>query len=291
MTSSLSSNLLKGFYINHNDNASTEKYIIDTNELAKKRLELIASSLQKKEKVGSTGGFVEGLNAEKVELLFADEESAEPSVIKAQAREPEELLADAKQEAEMIIANANARAESILAEAKRQAQQSLVQSVEEGRKQGYKEGTDKAKNELEQMKEQLRDKEAQLDVQYQKQLHAMEPELVDVITGIYEHIFHVELRSYREILTHLISTTMRKIDGSRDFIIHVSKEDYPFVSMQKKQLAAGVGSSGSNVEVIEDMTLSRNQCLIETESGIFDCGLGTQMHELRQRLQLLSYQK
>ncbi|MBQ8821333.1 MAG: hypothetical protein IJZ82_01700 [Lachnospiraceae bacterium] len=287
----MSSNLLKGFYINNNDSASTEKYIIDTNELAKKRLELIAESLRKETKESSSGGFVQGLNAETVELLLTDEESEEPAVIKAQPKNPEDLLSEARAEAEAIIANANARAESILSEAKRQAQQSLIQSVEEGKKQGYREGTSKAMAELDKMKEELKDKEAQLDVQYQKQLNMMEPELVDVITGIYEHIFHVELRSYREILTHLIATTMRKIDGSRDFIIHVAKEDYPFVSMQKKQLAAGVASSSSNVEVVEDMTLSRNQCMIETEGGIFDCGLGTQMHELRQRLQLLSYQK
>lgn len=287
----MSSNLLKGFFINNNDNASNEKYIIDTNELARKRLELVAEALKKQEKKSGADGFVEGLNAERVELLLTDEESEEFSLLKAQVKEPEELVMDAKAEAEAIIANATARAESILADAKVKAQQSLIQSVEDGKKQGYKEGREAAIAEVARMEEALKDKEAQLDVQYQMQMDVMEPELVEVITGIYEHIFHVELRSYREILTHLISTTMRKIDGTRNFIIHVSKEDYPFVSMQKKQLAAGVASSSSNVEVVEDMTLSRNQCMIETEGGIFDCGLGTQMHELRQRLQLLSYQK
>lgn len=287
----MSSNLLKGFYINQNDNTSNEKYIIDTNELAKKRLELVAEALKKQEKKSGTDGFVEGLNAERVELLLTDEDSEEFSLLKAQVKEPEELVMDAKAEAEAIIANANARAESILEDAKRKAQQSLIQSVEDGKKQGYAEGREKALAEIARMEEALKEKEAQLDVQYQMQMDMMEPELVEVITGIYEHIFHVELRSYREILTHLISTTMRKIDGTRNFIIHVAKEDYPFVSMQKKQLAAGVASSSSNVEVVEDMTLSRNQCMIETEGGIFDCGLGTQMHELRQRLQLLSYQK
>ena len=286
----MSSNLLKGRYISGNGSTTTEKVIIDTNELALKRLEALMASMKKSENKDLSEGFVQGLNAETVEILLADEEE-EPAVIKAQARTAEEVIGDANSEAEAIIQNANARAESILADAKRQAQQALIQAVEEGKKQGYKEGSNKALSELEKMKEELRNKEAEMDVMFQKQLDAMEPELVDVITGIYEHIFHVELRSYREILTHLISTTMRKIDGSRDFIIHVSKDDYPFVSMQKKQLAAGVASSSSNVEIIEDMTLSRNECMIETEGGIFDCGLGTQMHELRQRLQLLSYQK
>ncbi len=287
----MSSNVLKGRYISGNGSTSTEKIIIDTNELALKRLEAIKASMQNASGEGETDGFVQGLHAETVELLLTDEEELGPALIKANAHNPEVILADANAEAEAIIQNANIRAESILAEAKAQAQRALIQAVEDGKVKGYNEGSKKAQDELEHMKKELRDKEAQLEVQYYKQLEAMEPELVEVITGIYEHIFHVELRSYREILTHLISTTMRKVDGSRDFIIHVSKEDYPFVSMQKKQLAAGVASSSSNVEVVEDMTLSRNECMIETEGGIFDCGLGTQMHELRQRLQLLAYQK
>ena len=273
----MSSNVLKGRYISGNGSTSTEKIIIDTNELALKRLEAIKASMKQSANEGSADGFVQGLNAETVELLLTDEEELGPALIKANAHNPEKILADANAEAEAIIQNANARAESILADAKMQAQRALIKAVEEGKVQGYNEGSQSAMAELEKI--------------YQKQLDSMEPELVDVITGIYEHIFHVELRSYREILTHLISTTMRKVDGSKNFIIHVSKEDYPFVSMQKKQLAAGVASSSSNVEVVEDMTLTRNECMIETEGGIFDCGLGTQMHELRQRLQLLAYQK
>ena len=112
-----------------------------------------------------------------------------------------------------------------------------------------------------------------------------------VITDIYQHIFHVELKSYREILAHLISSTLRKIDGGHDFMVHVSKEDYPYVNMQKKQIMAGAVSANCNVEVVEDLTLAKNECLIEAESGIFDCGLGTQLSELKQKLMLLSWSK
>ena len=45
------------------------------------------------------------------------------------------------------------------------------------------------------------------------------------------------------------------------------------------------------MEVIEDISLRKNECLIETEGGIFDCGLGTQLAELSRKLRLLSYEK
>ncbi|MFR8845528.1 MAG: FliH/SctL family protein [Waltera sp.] len=107
---------------------------------------------------------------------------------------------------------------------------------------------------------------------------------------IYEHIFDVDLHSYREVLCYLISATMRKTEDNRSFLVHVSKEDYPYVSMQKKQIMAGATAPNSTVEIVEDMTLGKGECMIETESGIFDCGLGTQLSELRQKLKLLSYE-
>ena len=137
---------------------------------------------------------------------------------------------------------------------------------------------------------EYREKAAGLDAEYQKMIDELEPKFVDTITGIYEHIFHVDLHSYREVLCYLISATMRNTEDNKSFLIHVSKEDYPYVSMQKKQITAQTASPNASVEIIEDMTLGKGECLIETEGGIFDCGLGTQLAELRQKLKLLSYE-
>lgn len=35
------------------------------------------------------------------------------------------------------------------------------------------------------------------------------------------------------------------------------------------------------MDIIEDMTLAKNECMIETDNGIFDCGLGTELSELK----------
>lgn len=56
-------------------------------------------------------------------------------------------------------------------------------------------------------------------------------------------------------------------------------------------MLAGAVSANSNVEIIEDMTLAKNECMIETDSGIYDCGLGTQLEELRKKLMLLAWKK
>ena len=277
VTKSLSSNLLKkGFTKLSEDDAR----VIDTNELVAKRIRELSAKMQKE----SNTGFVSGLAADKVEAPVTDpeEEKTEftPSgnVIKA-GEDIQKLKEDAEAEAQKIVEDARAQAESILQDARSQAEAERADIQEAARRQGQQEAQAEADR-----------TEAAREAEYQKRLDELEPEFVDTITGIYEHIFHVDLHSYREVLCYLISTTMRKSEDNRSFLIHVSKEDYPYVSMQKKQISAGAAAPNATVEIVKDITLGKGECLIETEGGIFDCGLGTQLSELRQKLKLLSYE-
>ena len=114
---------------------------------------------------------------------------------------------------------------------------------------------------------------------------------METITDIYQYIFDVDLSGQRQILLHLIEGTMRRIEGTKSFLVHVSPEDTAYVNMQKKTLEAAATLPDSVVEVIEDISLSKNQCYIETDGGIFDCGLDTELTELTTKLRLLSYDK
>ena len=267
-----------------------EKRIIDTNEIAAKRLETLAEIMKASAEKGNGQGFVQGLDAKEVSLLLEEDAESGSNVIKA--NEPEQasgLVEQAKEEAADIVNSAKEQADTIVKEAIEQAESTKKNVLEEARMLGYREGINRANKEIDALKAELAETERHLREEYETQMKGMEADLVEVISGVYEHIFNVDLSSQREILVHLISATMRKSDSSRSFIIHVSKDDYPFVSMQKKQLMAGVAGINSNVEIIEDMTLTKTQCLIETDGGVFDCGLGTQLGELRKKLRLLSY--
>lgn len=284
----MSSNLVKQMFTV----VSTEdKRVIDTSTLIQHRLEEYNQQQREKE----SKGFIAGLRAEEV-VLPDDEESGTEQMdgevlLEHAGQEAKRILEQAREEADNIVAQAQAKALQMCEDAKTQAEVEKNKVISEARQAGYNEGLNQARMEGEAARQEFLRKEKEVEAFYQQQIDVLEPQLVDVITGIYEHIFHVELRSYREILTFLISSTLRKIDGSHDFIIHVSKEDYPYVNMQKKQIVAGAVSSNCNVEILEDIALSKNDCLIETENGIFDCGLGTQMSELKQKIKLLSWVK
>ena len=276
----MSSNLVKHIFTTLSEDK--EKLVIDNNDRIRRRLEALGIGQGE-----SGGGFVSGLAV--ADVIEVPEDAA-GNVIKAQD-EARELLEQSKAQARETTEQAKAQAESILEEARAKAQAEREQVLEEARRQGYMEGMSKAQAHEGAMEQEYLEKTQALENEYQQQIDLLEPDLVEAITGIYEHVFHVELSSYREILTGLISDVLHKLEGSRSFIIHVSKDDYAYVSMQKKQILAGAVSENTMVDVVEDAAVSRNECMIETENGIFDCGLGSQLSELKKRLTLLAWEK
>ncbi len=268
---------------------------IDTNELVAKRLEELAE----KQKGQKRQGFVAGLQADVVEVgelqgaeaeELTDEELLRANVIKA-GEDAEAIRTKANVEAENLLSQAKADAERLLSEATSQAMREREQVLAEAKKQGYDEGRMQADAEAETLRQQFAAREKQLEEEYQKRIDELEPKFVDTITGIYEHIFHVELGAYREILVHLISDSMRNFEVYKNFLVHVRRDDYSYVSAQTKLIASESTVSAESIEIIEDISLSKNQCLIETDGGIFDCGLGIQLTELGKKLRLLSYVK
>jgi flagellar assembly protein FliH len=277
---------LKGGYFSYQ---REEARVIDSNELVAWRLEKLATQMEQNSKDGTQNedGFQEGLDALRVDQLFEDysEEGTENdrSVIKAQTVQDgptyEEIIEQARQEADQIIRDA-------MEEASNQKQQIL----EQARKEGFQAGYDDGMKEVSAIKAELSEKSNQLDEHYEKRIEELEPLFIDNLTSIYEHIFHVKLAGNKEIIFYLLQDAVRKIENTKNFIIHVSKEDYGFVSMQKKELLAGVANSDT-AEIVEDMTLKASECFIETSGGIFDCSLDTQLTGLTKELKLLSYVK
>lgn len=281
---SKTSNLLKSHRVTLKEE---DARIIDYNEIIAEKIATLSQNLQQSMESEDFDGFAEdfsdGIDAVQVSALL-DEDAG--NVIKAEpvfdGPSPEELIAEANQKIEEMYQDAQAQAEDIRKKA-----------YDEGSAQGYQDGIAKAHKELEEEREKMRleymEKENRLTGVYQQKIEEIEPGLVDILTDIYEHIFQVKISEYREVIVHLIGNALRKTDNSSEYLIHISPEDLPFVRMQKETLMEAGGIVNASVEFIEDVTLKKNQCLIETDGGIFDCSLGVELKELKKQLLLLSY--
>ena len=273
----MSNNLLKGGYVVLD---KTEKVLIDNNETVEKILSELASRMQEEETTDELqDGFVEGIDAMQVARLVEDGE--EPK-----ASEVIEDLAKMKEEAQAEI-------DQMKAQAVTEAEQLRMQASEQGYQDGFAQGQQKAEEECrvhyQELERQLRQEEQKLKKQYQEQLEELEPALVDKLTGIYEHVLGIRLEEEKENILFLINRALGTLDSGSHYILHVSKEDYGTVKENKQMISLETGMPEEAFEIISDATMKKGDCMIESDLGIMDCGLGTQMELLKRQLKLLSY--
>lgn len=305
---SSSSNLVKSFYLTREN---SEPRIIDSNALSEEKIErlrFLMPSFAPEEQAGQDyepGEFTGGLDAtaldalmgEPFEEMYDEEGNLVSNVIKASYEDeqvdsgyeesaapvydgpsPEELIEEARQEIETMRRTAEIEIEGLRAEA-----------LEDGRRQGYAEGYDQGVREAEALKASIEEERIRLEQKYEEQIIDLEPQFVHAIASVYEKIFDVDLSEHRSLVTSLIRNTMMQTDSCKNYIIHVSRDDYEYVVANKSELMTDTMSEDTTIDIIEDVTLKAGDCMIETANGIYDCGIGTQLTNLRKRLELLSY--
>ncbi len=260
------SNLYKQRYVFSD---SFSKRVINSNDKVAERLEELRRQEQMEAQIpnpqGAVDGFMVGLQAEEIDAV-----PKEPVI------SPEEIRKMAQEEADDLLADARKQADALLADADMQADE-----------QGHQEGTAKAEEELTRLRSQIEEEQRQLEADYRQKVQELEPYLVEIVSDVFEKVFHVHFDDKKEVLVYLIEKVILNAEGTKEFQVRVSRADYEFVEGQKDAISAQVGAS-ITVEIVADASLQEHQCMIETDSGVFECGVDVQLENLLGTLKSLS---
>ncbi len=291
MTKSLSSNVLKAGWIA--PELVHEKRVIDCNELAIKKIEENRAKSERKAKpefelMQDFAQEVSGVDT--VDSLFEDfeesEHSSEGDAFVEVSREPKY----SGPSPEEMIEEAARQIESMKAEANRELQLQEKNVLDQARNRGYEEGKQRAQAEYANKEQALIKREKELEMQYESCLRDLEVELVDKLAEVYEHVLGVGMKDYSKVVLHVLDQAMHENTDTKNFLIHVCKEEANLVKTNIEMLRSGL-SSQTEVEVIEDVTLAPGEAYIETDGEIFDCSIDTQLRNLSKELKALSFQK
>lgn len=262
----------------------SEERIIDYNELIKLKLKNIANDRENHGNVDADG-FVNGLKADVVEqLLTGSDEDGEA----AQSQE------DVNNQIAAALEEANEQAQTIRDEANEvlaQAHMDARKIIEDAKRTGYEQGAQNAREEYNAKADELaRDyeaKKAQLEKEYNDMKASMEPELVETITEVFKKITYTVAEDNKDIIIGLINGVMKNTDISNEFIIKVSPEDYKFLVNNQGKIYCSV-SKEVTMDIVEDAAMKKNQCIIESDTGVYDCSLDIELNNLIKDIKLLS---
>lgn len=264
----------------------SEERIIDYNELIKLKLKNVVSDKESHSNVDAYG-FVNGLKADVVEQLLTGSEDENEAV---DSQNPD----DVKNQLAAAIEEANEQARSIKDEANEvlaQAHMEAGKIIEDAKRTGYEQGACNAREEYESKAEALEreyeQKKAQLEKEYNDLKAAIEPELVETITEVFRKITYTVAEDNKEIIIGLINGVMKNSDISNEFVIRVSPDDYRFLVNNQGKIYCAV-SKEVNMDIVEDAAMKKNQCIIESDTGVYDCSLDIELNNLIRDIKLLS---
>ncbi len=269
------SNLYKQRHIISNGQSTR---VINSNIRVAERMKELEKIMrqQNAEQLASSDGFVAGLQMEVVDAV-----PKEPEIT------PEEIRKLAQEEADTVLADARSQAEAMLADARNQVEAIREQARNEGFAAGQQEGNAKAQQKLDALSRELEQEHQRMEEDYQQRIQDLEPYLVDVIADVFEKVFHVQFDDKKSILVYLIQKVILNAEGTKEFQVRVSLKDYGYIEEHKDEIRQQVGAS-VHIEIMADAALQERKCMIETDSGIFDCGADVQLDHLIKALKSLS---
>lgn len=186
----------------------------------------------------------------------------------------------------IIIEEAEAAADLILEEARDLAAQIKEEARQEGFDMGYQEGLARYEESLANERQALEREREAMEAYYEGQLGEIEPKVADIIRDLVSKMVG-ESQYDHDVVLYVVRLALREVKGTGDFVVKVSPEDYDRVLAHKKDLGSEI-SDKIDIEVVKDVDLSKNQCIIETGQGNIDGSLNVRLSGLTRELKLIA---
>jgi flagellar assembly protein FliH len=225
------------------------------------------------------------MNAVKAEAeaIKNEAEQAAFQEVKRKTDQAQSLKRIAEDEAERIIADAKQKAQEIIDEAQASfetdRQEAEKQGLTEGKEKGFADGKAEVDRLIERTQvilERAQDKRAEI-------LAETEQQIIDLVLLISRKVIKVIYENQRNVIISNVIQALRKVKGRGNIIIRVNMADLKLSTEHMKDFVKLVEGAAS-IQILEDSSVDRGGCIIETDFGEIDARIASQLAELETKI-------
>jgi flagellar assembly protein FliH len=180
----------------------------------------------------------------------------------------------------LLVAVAREKAEALSAAARAEAEKLRNAAVEEGIAGGREEG----KREVLPSAVAFANAGQALIVFEEQMIAHYTPEMVRLALAIAEKIVHKVVAEEPTIVASVLERARQEVLDARRIYIHLNPADHEVLAEMRPDLLKLGNDKGRVIEVVADEDLSRGGCRLETEIGVVDATIPTQIAEVRRQL-------
>lgn len=220
---------------------------------------------------------------EQADKILKDAEAAAFEEVKRQTDQAQVIKSNAEQEAALVVQQAQEKANELLSQAETQKETCKTTAYNEGFEKGHEAGYKEGKTEVQRLIDRLHTMIERIMDKRQDILEQTEQQVVDLVLLVSRKVVKVISDNQRNVVMANIVQALRKVKGRGDVNIHVNLADIGLTTEHIKEFTASVESVKS-ITVIEDSSVDKGGCIIETDFGSIDARISSQLNELEQKI-------
>jgi flagellar assembly protein FliH len=189
----------------------------------------------------------------------------------------------AEDEARDLLENAEKQATGLTQDAEKQ----VLDLQEASRKVGYDEGREtgfaEGKDEVDRLVDHLHSIISNAIEKRNQIIDQSETQIIDLVLLISQKIIKVISENQKNVVINNVIQALRKLKSRGDVVIRVNLEDVKLTSEHVKDFMRMVENVRS-ITVMEDSSVDRGGCIIETDFGRIDARISSQFKEIEEKI-------
>lgn len=206
-------------------------------------------------------------------LTISQKQIEDSEAAKAQAQaQADQIVDNARKEAEQIIQNAHAEEEKIKSEAS-----------EKGYAQGREDGLKTGEEEINRITERMRKMLEAIMNRREEILRETEQQIVELVILMTRKVVKIISETQKTTVVSNVLAALKKVKTRGNVVLHVNTEDLKITSANTNEFIKRIENI-QGITVMEDSTVEKGGCIVETDFGAIDARIASQLSELENKI-------
>ena len=210
-------------------------------------------------------------------------EEAAFAEVKRQTDAAAVIKADAETEAENIIARAKSEAAQIIADAEAERDRLKNEAETTGYEKGHQEGYEKGVAEVDRLIDRMHRILEAVMQRREEILADTESQIVELVILMARKVIKILSENQKNVVMANTLAALKKVKTRGEVTLRVNLEDVKLTSSNAQEFISHVENI-KGITVLEDSSVERGGCIVETDFGAIDARISSQLQELENKI-------
>lgn len=220
---------------------------------------------------------------EEAEVIKKNAEHVAFEEVKRKNIQAQKIRQEAEDESQRILTEAKHQATELEQEIKQKVEQIEREASERGHKEGRENGFQEGKEEVGRLVERLHKVITQAIDKRGQIIEEAETQVINLVLLMTRKVIKVISENQKNVVINNVVQALRKLKSRGDVVIRVNLADLELTTEHTNDFLSMVENVKS-ISVLEDSSVDRGGCIIETDFGQIDARISSQIHEIEEKI-------